>query len=399
MPSSDRRSRTGTGPAAEHRSKGATLPDEVLPESASSPEREPLRQRTRSGLWLQDDWGYLRRLLVAAAVVGIAYFLWLASSVLLLAFAAVLIAVLLSSLANFIARHLAIAHRWALTLATVMVAALMAGFLILFGSAVAGQIAGLADKLPEAINASGSRIGIEHAFTKLRESISQETGSSVLSRVAGFGFTVLGAAVNIVLVLAAAIYLAADPALYRRGTVKLLPPSQHARLFDAMDVTANALRLWFAGQVVTMTLVGTVSGLAYWWIGLPSPVALGIIAAITNFIPFLGPFLGAVPPLIFALAIDLQTVVWTVGAIFLIQQLEGNVITPIVQRWAVSMPPALALFAIVVFGIVFGIPGILLAAPLTVALIVLVKKLWIRQTLGEATPVPGEDDQSAGEAG
>jgi predicted PurR-regulated permease PerM len=75
-----------------------------------------------------------------------------------------------------------------------------------------------------------------------------------------------------------------------------------------------------------------------------------------------------------------------------IQQLEGNVITPFIQQRAVSLPPALVLFAIVAFGLVFGLPGVFLAVPLTVAISVLVKKLWVRQTLGEQTTVPGETD-------
>ena len=140
-----------------------------------------------------------------------------------------------------------------------------------------------------------------------------------------------------------------------------------------------------------MMLIGVVSGLAFWWIGLPSPLALGLIAGVTNFIPFLGPILGTIPALVFAVTMDLATVLWTLGAVLVIQQLEGNVITPFIQQRAVSMPPALVLFAIVAFGVVFGWLGVFLAVPLAVALTVLVKKLWIRQTLGEQTTVPGED--------
>jgi predicted PurR-regulated permease PerM len=143
-----------------------------------------------------------------------------------------------------------------------------------------------------------------------------------------------------------------------------------------------------------MTLVGVASALAYWWIGLPSPLALGIIAGATNFVPYLGPILGAIPAMIFALATDLTTAMWTLGAVVAIQQLEGNVITPYIQQRAVSLPPAVVLFAIVVFGLVFGLPGVFMAVPLTVTLMVLVKKIWVRQMLGEETTVPGEEDAS-----
>jgi predicted PurR-regulated permease PerM len=251
--------------------------------------------------------------------------------------------------------------------------------------------------LPQAINAAGDRIGISNASAELEEAITSGSGG-LLSRLASLGSTVVGALANLALVIVAAVYLAADPTLYRRGAIKLLPPSQHGRILDAMDVTGNALRLWFGGQLVTMTLVGVVSALAYWWIGLPSPLALGLIAGVTNFVPYLGPILGAIPALVFALATDLTTALWTLGAVVVIQQLEGNVITPFIQQRAVSLPPAVVLFAIVVFGLVFGLPGVFLAVPLTVTLMVLVKKLWVRQMLGEATSVPGEEDAAGDRA-
>jgi predicted PurR-regulated permease PerM len=203
----------------------------------------------------------------------------------------------------------------------------------------------------------------------------------------------LGVIGDLALVLVAAVYFAADPRLYRRGTAKLLPPSQHARVLDAMDVTGNALKLWFGGQLVSMVLVAVVSGLAYWWIGLPSPLALAVIAGVTNFVPYLGPLFGAVPALIFAFAIDIEAVLWTAGAVIAIQQLEGNFITPFIQMRTAAIPAVVILFSIVVFGLLFGLLGIFLAVPLAVCITVLVKKLWVRQTLGEETAVPGEEPQ------
>ena len=342
------------------------------------------------GLTLPSERAYVRRLLIALLFIGLAYFLWRISSVLLLVFAAVLISVLLSSFAELIARYTPIPPSWSLAVALLAVATLASGFLAVFGAQISGQVTELVNNLPYAIDTAGERIGVPLAAERLEEKIANGLGSKVLSHAAGIGFAVVGALLDLALVFVASLYLAADPRLYRRGAIKLLPPAVHERALDAMEATAAALRLWFAGQLVTMTLVGTISGVAYWWIGLPSPLGLGLIAGATNFVPFIGPFLGAIPALILALAADLKIVLWTVGAIFLIQQLEGNLITPLVQRRAVSLPPALGLFAIVIFGMIFGLVGVFLAVPLTVALLVLVKKLWIRQTLGEDTPVPGE---------
>jgi predicted PurR-regulated permease PerM len=121
--------------------------------------------------------------------------------------------------------------------------------------------------------------------------------------------------------------------------------------------------------------------LAYWAIGVPSALALGIIAGLTNFVPLLGPILGAVPAVLLALTVDPITALWTVAAVLVIQQLEGNVILPLVMRRAVAVPPVVTLFALVIFGVMFKWLGILLAVPLAVATMVLVQKLWVHDTL------------------
>jgi predicted PurR-regulated permease PerM len=344
---------------------------------------------------LQNDWEYVRRLVIALIVIALAYFIWLTSRVWLLIFASVLLAVLLNGFADLIVRRTPIPRRWTLTVATVIVAALFAGFFFFFGFQISAQVMQVFDKLPAAIDAAGNQIGVSNAWDQVHSALASRADPSFFFRAAGIGYTLIGALADLALVVVAAIYIAADPKLYRRGVAMLVPPSQHERIFDAMYVTGSALRMWFAGQFAAMLVVGVVSGLAYWWIGLPSPLALGIISGLTNFVPFLGPILGAVPALIFAVAIDLETVLWTAGAAILIQQFEGNVIMPLIQRQAVLMPPALALFAIVIFGLLFKLLGIFLAAPLAVAALVLVKKLWVRETLGEKTVVPGEENVKA----
>ena len=364
--------------------------------TAAKPSPRPAREG-RGGRSLADDWDFVRRVLIALLLAGLAYFLWLTSRVLLLIFASVLLAVLLNALAELIARRTPIPRRWTLTVATVIVGVLLFGSLFLFGFQVAAQITQLFDKLPAAIDAAGNRIGISNAFQQIENAITSGSDPSFFFRAAGIGYTLVGALADLALVVVAAIYIAADPTLYRRGVAMLLPPNQHEHIFDAMDVTGSALRMWFAGQLAAMLVVGVISGLAYWWLGLPLPLALGIISGLTNFIPFIGPILGAVPALIFALAINIETVLWTAGVTLAIQQLEGNIITPVIQRHAVLMPPALALFAIVISGLLFGLLGVFLAVPLAVALLVLVKKLWVRETLGEQTVVPGEKSAKAGE--
>ena len=140
-----------------------------------------------------------------------------------------------------------------------------------------------------------------------------------------------------------------------------------------------------------MVLVGLLTGIGLAIIGVPSAIGLGLIAGLFEFVPVFGPILAAVPALLMALSEGGTTALWTLLLFIVIQQLEGNVIQPLIQRRAVDLPPVLLLFSILVFGILFGALGVILAAPLAVLAFVFVKELYMRGVLGEETDVPGED--------
>lgn len=135
-----------------------------------------------------------------------------------------------------------------------------------------------------------------------------------------------------------------------------------------------------------MCVIGVLAGLGTWLIGLPVPSARGMFVGVTEFILIDGPILGASPALQLAATQGTSTFLCTLGHFVAIQQLESNVITPIIERRMVRIPPALILFA--VFGLLFGALGVIIGAPLTVLLYVLVKKLYTRQTLGEHSKLP-----------
>lgn len=151
----------------------------------------------------------------------------------------------------------------------------------------------------------------------------------------------------------------------------------------------GALENWLLGQLVSMTLVGVLTGIALSIIGLPSTFALALIAGLTEFIPLLGPILGGIPAVLVASGEGSSQVLWTLAAILAVQQIESNMITPIVQRRAVSLPAALTLFAVLAFGALFGTMGVLVATPLAVVAYVAVTDLYVRDALGEDVQVPG----------
>ena len=117
-------------------------------------------------------------------------------------------------------------------------------------------------------------------------------------------------------VIVAAIFIALKPDSYRNGLLLLFPAQQRGRIEETLDHTASALELWFLGQLISMAMVGFLMSVAFSWIGLPSAIGLGLIAGVAEFVPLLGPFIGAVPPLVLAIGAGTETALWTIGGGF-----------------------------------------------------------------------------------
>ncbi|WP_291298921.1 AI-2E family transporter [Elioraea sp.] len=342
----------------------------------------------------------MRKVLIVLALAALALLAWQAHLALLITFAGIVVAVLLSALAHPLETRLSFGRPWALLAAAAGLAGLLALAGALVGAEVAAQVKDFLSRLPEAIGALGERFGIDvpRPGQTSGEDAAALLGAidpSWLGGVAGQVASVGGALVNALSALVVAViggwFLAADPALYRRGVTLLLPLNQRRRTEVAMEASGEALRLWLGAQAVSMLLIGILAWLGTWAIGLPSPVALGLFAGLAAFVPLIGAVAGAVPALLLALTEGGDAVLWTAGLFIAIQQLESNMIAPLVQRHMVDLPPALVLFAVVAIGLLFGLPGVILAAPITVAAFVLVKLLYVRETLGHDTEVPGEE--------
>jgi Predicted permease len=344
------------------------------------------------------DKDFVRKVLILIGLVVFVLILWRLASVLLLAFGAILVALVLHALGDALARYLRVPPRFSLAVASILVFMLFLGLAWLFGSNIRAQMSNVAEQLPAALDAFGRKIGIGPVSDSLSEMMSEIPSSGIAQRIAGIGGLLLGGFTDAVLVVITGIYIAAAPQLYVKGLVQLFPVGQHERIESALDACGQALRLWLAAQLMSMAAVGVLSTFAFWLIGLPSPHALGLILGLMDFIPFLGPVLGALPAVLISFTLGSETVVWTLIAVVIVQQIEGNLIMPMAQRKMVSIPPALAMFGIVIGGVVFGTLGLMLGFPLLVVCFVLVKKLYVREVLGEPTSVPGETKEEAASA-
>ena len=335
------------------------------------------------------DWAFFRRVLIVGAVLVLGLLVWRLADVVLLLFGAALIGLLLSSAADAIGRHTGLPRSASLAIVTLLLVGFFAVIIVLFGTQIGAQLADLWQRLPGAVDNLEQRLNLGDISNWIREKAQSNTGN-ILFQITSWASTMFNAVGDILLLVVAACFFAADPDLYRNGALKLFPPEQRRRFEDTLDFSAAALRQWMTGQLIAVLLVGTITTIGLWYIGIPSPLALGLIAGILEFVPFIGPLLSAIPALLLALTLGWSEIGWTVGLFVLIQVLESNLMTPLIQKRMVSLPPVLTLFAIVCFGVLFGPLGVLFATPLAVFLFVAVNQLYVRQLLHQPTEVPGE---------
>lgn len=332
---------------------------------------------------------FFKRTLIVLAVALVPVLVWVLFDVILIIMGAILIAVLLRLGAEPFTRWLRLPQGIALIVSTLIIIAVAGEAAYLFGTRIGGE---LEDVLQRA-GAAQKAIAATLQGSEWGRLLLSHVGSGNLSvtEVATRVFTVSASFVEAVVVsLVAGIYLAAQHALYWEGFIQLFPREWRSNVIETTDDIANALRLWLIGQLVQMLLIGLLSTGAVWLIGLPSPLALGLIAGMAEFIPYLGPIVAAVPAVLVAATQNLHAVIWTLVAYVLIHQVEGNLAVPLIQRRMVFVPPAVILLGMVAISFLFGSVAIVFAAPIAVVLFVLIKKVYVRDSLGEPTPIPGE---------
>lgn len=333
--------------------------------------------------------------------------LWLAPEVPLLGFAAVLLATALRLPAGWVAKHTGM-RRWVAVLALAGTVVLVLG---LGGWLAAGPLSAQANQLiedlPEALATLRERLG-QGAVTgwlseRLRPEALAGSGGAMASSAAAAAGTTLGALGNAVLVLLMGIYLAVAPATYRRGLVALAHPDRRARLAAVLGECGEALRGWLLGQGFAMVVSGTLTWLGLMALGVPLAGVLAVLAALLGFIPYLGPVIAAVPAMLLALTESPVLALWVAALFVAVQNVEGNLLTPMVQQRAADLPPVLLLLAQVLMGALFGLLGVALAAPAAAVGLVLVRRLyvedWLERPPGQASsesalapaPVPARE--------
>ncbi|MCO6390195.1 AI-2E family transporter [Aliihoeflea aestuarii] len=363
----------------------------------------PAKRTTRASL----GW---RTATIAGVVLAIALCLFLiiyASSGFLLLFAGILFAVFLDALTRALGYVLPIGRGLRLTIVCIVTSLAAIGFVTSVGVTAVAQTPDLIRTLEREIRGIEQMLQEYNVVTLVTEEITdgnEEGGgeeandsgsrpsgisdwlpdpSGLFGQVRAAFATTFGVIGNIGVILIIGVFLAAQPQLYRDGAVKLVSVESRPRFGEVMDEVGVTLRFWLMGQFVTMGIIGLVVYAALAVVGMPGAILLGLTAGVLNFIPVLGPILAGIPIVLVAMSQDWWVVGYALAVYCVVQFLEGNVLTPLIQGKAVSLPPAVIMASLVIMGLLFGFVGIILATPFAAVMMVLVKRLYIEDVLGD----------------
>lgn len=323
---------------------------------------------------------------VLIALIALTLALWQLTFVLLLVFFGVLLAVVLRHAASRLRRTVPMPMGVALFATLVLALLVIGGTVASIGPRIAVQLGALAQTLPEALASAESYFADQPWATAVIENLRgdpEDSNWNVLGAITGTVSGLLGLFANLLILITVAVFLASSPELYRQGALSLVPPRRRARAAEFLNEVGGGLWRWFTGQLVAMVIVALMMTAGLWLIGVPLPLALGLIAGLTNFIPYLGPYIGGAPAVLVALSDDPISALWVAVLILVVQNIEGNLITPNIQQRAVSIPPALIIVGVVSFGILFGLMGILLATPLLFVIVTAIRMFYVEDYLGD----------------
>lgn len=331
-----------------------------------------------------EDARFLRRVVMLIVIGVVAVALYRALNLLILAFGAILGAVVIHALADIYGRRLRLPARAQVPAGMATVLAAVAFLVWLFGYQFGAQVNALVVALPGLLTDLASYMGRSPVGARIVEAVEAAFAGSRIAQdigglVQGSGELLL----NCILLLAGAMFFAADPQVYRRGALLLVPRSKRAAFADALDDTGETLRLWLRAQIILMTSMGVLIGLGLWISGVPSAAALGLLAGLSEFIPYVGPTAAMIPALGLGATQGTGPLIGALVTYAVVRLLQTNFITPYVQARVIAIPPAVTLFAILGIGVVFGLFGLFFSAALLVVLFTLIRSLYLRETLGE----------------
>jgi len=319
--------------------------------------------------------------------------------ILLILFTGILFALFLDAVASSLAEKTPLSRNWALTVVILVFFTLLLLLGWVAGNRIVEESLTLMKRIPQAGEVINDFLREQEWGNYLLNNLPQgeklwSLGRGMFGSVRGIFSSAIGVFVYLFFILFTGIYLAASPQLYLQGLLKLSPPKKRPQIRETLFAVGNALRWWLVGQIISMVTVGAMTAIGLTVIGLPGALALSLLTGLLSFVPTIGPLVAGVPLFMVALVGDPPRLFGVALVYLAVHLLEGNVINPLVQQRTVSLPPVLLITAQILLGLLLGFLGLLVATPLTIALIVMVQKFYVEDYLGDSVKVLGTHSES-----
>ena len=337
-----------------------------------------------------------------AGVAAAALLVWLAGRVadlLLLLFIAILLAVYVGATTDFLIARTRLPRGAAFVAAIVGTILAVVGIGSLLIGPVVAQTRELLSVLPRYVptweaQLEGLIAGIpglsdlvrpgEHKLVQLVMEEVRGFVGDVVPRV----FGVLHGFINLVGVLVMALYLALRPDIYLDLVVTLTPPRHRDTARDVIREATLALRAWTFAQLLAMFVLGALTALGLWILGVPYWLTFGIFTGVVALVPFFGTLISSLLPALFVLADgDWAKALLVVVFGFVIHFIENNVVNPLIMQKHASLPPVLTIMSVLICGKLLGPMGLLVAVPGLAVLLVLLRKLLVERGYGSGAAV------------
>ena len=276
--------------------------------------------------------------------------------------------VLVSPIVSLLKRRLKIPRGIIAFLSLIVILGITGGSFYLIIAITSDQITSLASQFPTFIEDTQKYIfDLFSKYPKARAYLERiPLGSAAKNTIQTlfqgiqFGATAIG---GLFFILILALYYAATPASYLDALLSALPARLRNRARELFTLSGSALRAWFLAQLIAMLIVGSATAIGLLIIGVQYWLVIGLLFTVLDIVPYLGPFVAAGVAVVITLATDPDKTVWALGLFIIIQQLEGDLIIPLVMKGRITLPPIQLIVLMLVFTQWFGILGVLIAPP------------------------------------
>lgn len=352
----------------------------------------------------QSQWVmYKRRLFLAVGLIAflivLATFVKATLGILLLLFLCALIAIGLRGISNWIAKHTPLPDTVTLPLTVFFIVALIFGMVLLVGSRLAAEFSALGDTLEDALAKLEEQL-LQYPWGEdfVRQvPTTEEVGQQILdgnidlfTRVTGIFSTTLSFLSSVIIVVFISLFLAAQPGVYKDNFLRLIPLAKRDRVRQTLSQVAYTLEKWLLTRFISVLAIGVLTMAGLTVLNVPLALSLAIVAALAGFIPTFGPILAIIPALLVAFIATPEQVLSVFILYIGIQLVENYLVTPVIQNRMLYLPPVFTIAAQMLFGVIAGPMGLVLAAPLSAALVLIVRMLYVEDVLGDT--VKAESD-------